>query len=253
MGDETTLFIAEENLLQRYRTDDNAGNNGRIHTICRSVENQENDAVDITFEIRENGTVRCSFRGTLERINRARSLLEYKLTGGRQRDMEPIEGMVPLTMENLQQLDRQLTEYRQFGCRNCRRDWWMKVFSYKPVSHCPNCTVCYNAVPRELERGWGRYRCPNCGNIFSGFAVAGRTAPCFRCLTACLPERIGPRPRHDNHRIRRYQHACEACDNGTIVPCPARSTLVFSEQHECTGSTASTFLTQVTEVGVDED
>lgn len=48
--------------------------------------------------------------------------------------MEPIEGMVPLTMENLQQLDRQLTEYRQFGCRNCRRDWWMKVFSYKPVS-----------------------------------------------------------------------------------------------------------------------
>lgn len=29
--------------------------------------------------------------------------------------------------------------------------------------------------------GWGRFVCQNCGNVFTGYAVAGRTSPCFRC------------------------------------------------------------------------
>ncbi|XP_071823304.1 shiftless antiviral inhibitor of ribosomal frameshifting protein-like [Apostichopus japonicus] len=253
MGDETTLLIAEENLLQRFHTDDIAANNRRIHAICRAVENEENDAVDITFEIHENGTVRCSFRGTLERINRARSLLEYKLTGGRQHDMDPIEGLVPLNVANLQQLDRELSELRQFGCHGCNRSWWKKVFTYKPVSHCPKCSVCYNCVPRGQERGWGRYVCQHCGNTFSGFAVAGTPAPCFRCGNEVLPERIGPRPQFNDHGHHRYTHACAACDNGRIRPCPARSVLVFSDPHECAGSTASTFMTQASDAGIYND
>lgn len=238
-----TLFVAEENLLQRFNTDNVVTNNRRIHAICRAVEDEENNAVDVTFEIRENGTVRCSFRGTLERVNRARSLMEYKLSGGRQHDMEPVQGMTPLSIENLRRLDNQLTEKRQFACQRCEHIWWRKTFSYKPVSNCQRCQNCYNPIPYDQMYGWGRFVCQNCGNVFTGYAVAGRTSPCFRCGNMVLPESIGPRPPLDRPRGS-YMHACEECDNGRIRPCPARANRVYSEPHDCSGSTVSTFLTQ---------
>ena len=115
-----------------------------------------------------------------------------------------------------------------------------------PFSIC-RCKKRYNAIPSNLEYGWGTYRCAQCGKIFYGRAQRGTPAPCFRCSHETYPENIGPKPQEADGR--RGRHACAACDNGRIRPCPNyRPVLVASTLHVSTGSTASTFLTQNTDV-----
>ncbi|PIK55091.1 putative UPF0515 protein C19orf66-like [Apostichopus japonicus] len=224
-----------------------------IYSVSKAIEREENDSVSITFEITANGTVRCSFRGTLSRINRARSLMEYRLTGGQQADAEPIDGVTPLTLENLTRFNASLTETRQFGCSKCKHVWWRKVFTYKPVSHCPKCNVCYNPIPLDQMFGWGKFVCP-CGNVFYGRAQSTRFSPCYSCGEMVRPSVVGPMPtsrpqRTPGQSFSGRRHACEACHSGTIRPCPSYNIMAsYSTPHDCTGSTVSTFLTQASTV-----
>ncbi|XP_071502661.1 shiftless antiviral inhibitor of ribosomal frameshifting protein-like [Diadema antillarum] len=245
MAEERRHRIGRERI--KYRTAANEPDQDKIRAVCRAIE-RESGSLGVRFVVRQNGTTEFTVRGSENQNELALRLIHIRLKG--EPMPEPPAVVVPLSVENVEQHNMQLSDRREFACRQCAKVWWRKVFEYKPVSRCPRCHVRYDPIPKEREFGWGKYRCPNCGNVFTGRAQAGVPAPCFKCNQMVQPAEIGPKPSTDDRDRRpRGRHACEACNNGHIRPCPSYSNIpYFSVPHESTGSTVSTFLTQKSEI-----
>lgn len=151
-------------------------------------------------------------------------------------------------------------EFRQFACQPCDKVWWLRVPERKRVSRCPVCKNKYDALPRESEWGWAKFRC-QCGSEFHGFGAMNKSqSQCYRCGHFCFPAEILPPHRRQRNRRSRNRHSCTAqnCFNrdmnpGAHVPpinlCVhpkslPRKVVEPSRHHASSGSTVKTFLTQ---------
>lgn len=83
-------------------------------------------------------------------------------------------------------------QLRQFGCPVCQRAWWHNVLRSKPVSRCRG-GLCgnqrYDALPRNMEFGIGRFLCPDpqCRRRFFGFCEATDSLQCRKCGSFAKP------------------------------------------------------------------
>ncbi|XP_071511828.1 shiftless antiviral inhibitor of ribosomal frameshifting protein homolog [Diadema antillarum] len=226
----------------KYKTTANEPDQDKIRAVCRAIE-RESGSLGVRFVVRQNGTTEFTVRGSEDQKELALRLIHMRLKGVPM--PEPPAVVFPLSAENVERHNEHLSDRREFACRPCAYVWWRKVFEYKPVSRCPRCHVRYDPIPKEREFGWGR--CPNCRNVFTGRAQVGVPVHCFKCNRMVFPDKIGPKP-------ARGRHACEACNNGHIRPCTSYPHIPYtSVPHESTGSTVSTFLTQVSEIEHDFD
>ena len=101
-----------------------------------------------------------------------------------------------LTIEALEKHDsKHMTgpcQLRQFGCGLCMHSWWHNVLKTKPVSRC-NGGKCgnqrYDALPRQMEFGIGRFICPgpHCGRRFFGHCEATTLLRCRKCGNYAMP------------------------------------------------------------------
>lgn len=134
------------------------------------------------------------------------------------------------------------SELRQFACGPCNRPWWTFVPRTKPVSHCQNCYVRYDALERNKEFGIGRYICVPCEHTFYARCEATEKHICFKCQKLVGPPFISPRlkpvikwrPPESRFPYRR----------STFVFPHVLQVINFSKPHDSTGSTVATFLTQ---------
>ena len=134
----------------------------------------------------------------------------------------------PLTEEALKKHEQQRAiEIRQFSCPICYVDWWRVVPSDKPVSRCKRCHKKYNAIPRDMEYGAGRFICPNerCGEVFYRTCRATYIRDCPQCGTKVGEPHIHPAREQDHPTFLRWFKQ--------------RST-----PHISTGSTVATWLSQ---------
>ncbi|KAK2146489.1 hypothetical protein LSH36_605g03030 [Paralvinella palmiformis] len=159
------------------------------------------------------------------------------------------------------------TGARLFACAPCDILWWRRTPDRKKVSCCNRCRKRYDAVPRDKEWGWAELHCPHCNTEFRGWYAIYMKCPCPTCGQAVLPTRICP-PIWNRVNRRRSFHVCAAPD------CPGRNyykgihpqipvdpnlTCVYpgsrlmrglprvvtpSTEHDSTGSTVDTFLSQ---------
>lgn len=152
-------------------------------------------------------------------------------------------------------------ELRQFACEKCDHVWWRTVSRIKAVAKCNHCHVKYDALPRDKEFGIGRYRCTNCNHSFFSRCEATSERPCFNCDNTVRTPYIHPKFK-PTHRTR------QPVDPTTVPYIPpgsvagvstgARATpyahaarmyrkkvVNASQVHDSTGSTASTFITQI--------
>lgn len=181
---------------------------------------------------------------------------------------QPVHHTGQITEANLQNLDTRPMDLRQFSCRNCNYVWWRKVLHHKPVSRCKKCSIRYDPIDREKEFGFGYFTCYTCGHSFtSARAQRGVASLCFNCQhrgihSECLPERIEPlgrgrrkgQPDPLPRRRRHPLHACSLCAFGEINPCPLFNIVVVaSDPHVSTGSTVSTFISQMSGLSMDGD
>ena len=157
-----------------------------------------------------------------------------------------------LTQEALRKHDilTGVLELRQFACETCDRYWWRTVSRTKAVARCYKCHVKYDALPRDKEFGTGRYRCTICGHLFYCRCEATTEQTCFNCHSTVRAPYIHPKFKQP-HRTR------QPVNPNTVPyqPPPPRGAGVAtmhqqnvvnaSQRHDSTGSTASTFITQV--------
>ena len=171
-----------------------------------------------------------------------------------------------LTLEALEAHDAKSgpCALRQFACPKCLHSWWRTVLKSKPVSRCnQNCRATrYDALPRSKEFGIGRFKCPNhqCGRKFFARCEATDRLECRKCRSSAKPyihpkwrkrERksqlnpransFNPQDRRDFGRRTREEEPRQPQTRSRIRP------RIFnpSEVHVSTGSTVSTFLSQV--------
>ena len=133
---------------------------------------------------------------------------------------------------------------RQFACERCDNVWWRVVSFDKAVSRCKRCKIRYDALPRESEYGIGLFTC-DCGNEFKSKCTAQSSCPCFQCGAQVSKPYIHPSFRHDDDRPRSSRkHYCDLCQGRHH--CPTFKKVVYpSTPHDSTGSTLSTFLSQI--------
>lgn len=83
-------------------------------------------------------------------------------------------------------------QLRQFGCPVCQHSWWHNVLKSKPISRCRG-GLCgnqrYDALPRSMEFGVGRFLCPStqCRRRFFGFCEAMDRLQCRKCGSYAKP------------------------------------------------------------------
>ena len=160
-------------------------------------------------------------------------------------------------------------ELREFACEDCDRVWWKTVLCTKPVSKCFNCKTKYDALPREKEFGIGRYRCMMCKHSFFSRCEATSERPCFNCDFTVRAPYIHPkfkptrrkRPQIDPTMIpytppeyKKYPYIVHDPSQKYALPVlfyiplprkPRKKVVNASTVHDPTGSTASTFITQI--------
>lgn len=136
-------------------------------------------------------------------------------------------------------------ELREFACEPCDNVWWRVVSTYKLVSRCNKCKIRYDALPREFEFGIGLYTC-ECGKEFKSRCTAQTKCPCFDCNALVSKPFIHPkfnRAATDRPRSR-HKHYCDECHG--MGRCPTFKKVIYpSTPHDSTGSTLSTFLSQL--------
>ena len=136
-------------------------------------------------------------------------------------------------------------ELREFACESCDNVWWRVVSIHKSVSRCNKCKIRYNALPRELEFGIGLFTC-ECGKEFKSKCTAQTKCPCFDCHALVSKPFIHPKfNRATTDRPRsRHKHSCDECQG--MGHCPTFKKVIYpSTPHDSTGSTLSTFLSQL--------
>jgi hypothetical protein len=231
----------------------------RIRELCKSIK-ESSGVESIQYQRAKNGTIHFTVRGPDRLPERAISTIDEYLC--KERDLHASQ----LTEANVESLESGPLELRQFACSRCNYVWWRRVLHHKPVSRCKKCTVRYDPIPYEKEYGFGTYTCNTCGRSFKSAKAQREVASlCFNCKdkgihSPCYPESIGPFRRgnggQSEFRPRKGHnpHACSRCEFGRVVPCPLFSIVVeASNRHISTGSTVSTFLTQMSQMSVDGD
>ncbi|CAI9715453.1 Hypothetical predicted protein [Octopus vulgaris] len=157
---------------------------------------------------------------------------------------------------------------RQFTCHPCNNMWWRVTPRRKPVSRCKTCQVRYDPVPKDVEFGSAVFVCKSCNNEFRGFGQKSTTrSVCYNCNNLCYPTKIEPPKSNHGRRNWKSQHSCDApdccghlsdCDKDINVYGPSglqkrcvhprrqrnRSIYYPCFEHNSTGSTVETFLTQ---------
>ena len=129
-------------------------------------------------------------------------------------------------------------QLREFACEPCDRFWWKTVPRTKPVSKCPKCQIKYDALPREKEFGIGRYKCTVCKNWFYARCEATTLKPCFNCHSLVGAPYIHPK------FIRRRPHHLFTVTQLTFESAQ-KKVINASTVHDSTGSTESTFISQI--------
>lgn len=182
-----------------------------------------------------------------------------------------------LTAEALRKLDilTGALQLREFACENCDHVWWKTVPFTKLVSKCNKCRVKYDALPRDKEFGIGRYQCTQCKHSFFLRCEATSEQSCFNCKSTIktpyihpkfrpLPPPTEPTTLKPTIVINQPQLSTKmfissasfqpvlttSSTTGTSAkprPQPPRQRRVIhaSTVHDSTGSTASTFITQI--------
>ena len=176
-----------------------------------------------------------------------------------------------LTEAALRKLDISMgvLQLRQFACEACDRVWWKTVPCTKPVSKCFQCKTKYDALPREKEFGIGRYRCLECNNSFFSRCEATSERPCFNCDFTVRAPYIHPKfkpirrrrppvdPSTSPFEPPKYEKIIYYVRDPSrrsalpvlfYVPLqrkPRKKVVNASTIHDSTGSTASTFVTQI--------
>eukprot|EP00048_Salpingoeca_helianthica_P015692 m.228078 g.228078 ORF g.228078 m.228078 type:complete len:414 (-) comp17393_c0_seq1:187-1428(-) len=147
-----------------------------------------------------------------------------KMAAQERSDSPSSESSAALSLSNLQLHNEQFQEERdwfQFGCGNCKHNWWRKVMRSRPVSKCEKCKEKYDPLPYDQFFGYGRFECTSfklvkstktnkqkkvyCRHAWTSSSnVDNKTKQnCRKCQTMCLPIKIGPPPpvTHEQHFV----------------------------------------------------
>lgn len=161
-------------------------------------------------------------------------------------------------------------QLREFACASCDRVWWKTTPCTKPVSKCFICKTKYDALPREKEFGIGRYRCLECNNSFFARCEATTIRPCFNCDFVVRAPYIHPKfkpvkrnrppvdpsmslfipPKYPKKRLYLMRDPSRGHSEPVLIYIPLQTkprhkVINASKMHDSTGSTASTFITQI--------
>eukprot|EP00762_Andalucia_godoyi_P000010 ANDGO_02446.mRNA.1 3'5' exonuclease domain containing protein len=138
-----------------------------------------------------------------------------------------------LTIGNLSRFDAAFQEVRQFGCPACTFTWWKMVDGKKPVSRCRKCCIRYDAVPVDVQFGYGLFECSNCRHRWTNTNSRSNVLqPCFRCGTPTKLTKFKTKPVVFDAPRSGYKHQCAGCPTGAC-----RFIFTPSTPHDSTGST----------------
>ena len=101
----------------------------------------------------------------------------------------------------------------------------------------------YDALPRDMEFGIGWFTC-DCGNRFRSRCTATTECTCHNCHQLVSKPYIHPKNKTTSSHTPRHRHTCADCKGSGNCP-NFRRVVNPSAVHDSSGSTCSTFLSQI--------